>query len=341
MSPSPFVIPFFIAHQGCPHRCVFCNQHAITGCGEKELLSGEKVAAETMRRLALPRDRRREVQVAFYGGSFTALARSRQEELLGAVAPFLATGEVADIRLSTRPDAMDGDTARFLKRHGVALVELGIQSFEPEVLAASRRGHSPEQVDQAFAALRAAGIAPGGQLMIGLPGESRMGVLAGARRLVRLRPALVRIYPTLVLKKSPLARLFAEGKYHPLSLSRAVALTCRLKNVFDAAGIPVVRMGLQPSAGLEEELLAGPYHPAFGELVLGRLYYLKLRSLLFGLQKRRGDGTIRLILSAADRSLFSGQRRCSANRLEALGLLAGVETVFQTGQPRFTMREET
>jgi histone acetyltransferase (RNA polymerase elongator complex component) len=180
----------------------------------------------------------------------------------------------------------------------------------------------------------------GGQLMVGLPGETTAGVLAGARRLVALKPDLVRIYPTLVLKASPLADLLAAGRYNPLSMNRAVALCTRLKEIFTAAGIPVVRLGLQPSASLEHDLMAGPYHPAFGELVLSRLYFKRVRKSLAVLQKERGCAKIRLILAPADRSLFNGQQRCSAGRLTALGLLDEVEVVFFPGQPRLTINHE-
>ena len=338
MTLTPFVIPFFIAHQGCPHQCVFCNQHVITG--SSPWLTADMVKEEISRCLDWPRDSRRQVQVAFYGGSFTGLDRDRQEELLGAVGPFIKGGEVDLIRLSTRPDYIDQSKALFLRERGVGVVELGIQSFDAEVLAQCRRGHSAEQVEQSFAHLRQAGIAVGGQLMVGLPGETTAGLLAGARRLVLLRPDLVRIYPTLVLKASPLADLLAAGHYQPLSMNRAIALCARLKEIFAAAGIPVVRMGLQPSPSLEQDLLAGPYHPAFGEMVLSRLYFNLLRKRLVILQKERGCAKIRLILSAADRSLFSGQKRCSAERLAALGLLDEVQLVFHPGQPRLTINHE-
>jgi histone acetyltransferase (RNA polymerase elongator complex component) len=335
---TPFIIPFFIAHQGCPHQCIFCNQHAITG--SRERLTAEAVDREIRRCLAWPRDRQRPVQVAFYGGSFTGLGRARQQELLGAVQPHLDCGAVDFIRLSTRPDYIDPSTVLFLKEHRVGLVELGIQSFDEAVLAACRRGHTAARVEEAFIHLRCAGIGVGGQLMVGLPGETTRGVVAGALRLAALRPDLVRIYPALVLRGSPLADLHAAGGYRPLPMNRAVALCARLKEIFAAAAIPVARLGLQPTAALEKELAAGPYHPAFGELVLARLYFRRLRRLLARLQKERGRATIHLTLAAADQSLFQGQKKSSVRRLTALGLLAGVEVVFHPGLPRSTINCE-
>lgn len=333
---SPFVIPFFIAQQGCPHQCLFCNQRAISGAAGPGP-DGATVAATIRNTLARPRDRRRPVQVAFYGGSFTGLVRSRQEELLGAVRPFLEGGEVVTIRISTRPDYLNPEIASFLKKQDVGLVELGIQSFDQRVLDLCRRGHQVEQVEEAFAHLRGAGIGVGGQLMVGLPGERFREVLAGARRLAGLAPELVRIYPALVLAGSPLADLYREARFRPLTLAGAVALCAKMAAIFAEAAIPVARIGLQPGPSLEGDLLAGPYHPAFGELVQARLYFKRLRSLLAGLQKERGAATIRVILAARDRSLLSGRQGYYYQRLSCLGLLGGVELAYVAGLPRLTI----
>jgi histone acetyltransferase (RNA polymerase elongator complex component) len=331
-APTPYIIPLFIPHEGCPHRCIFCNQHSITGCTEK--VTAARAGAEIATWLARPRDRRREVQVAFYGGSFTGLPRPRQDELLGAVVPFRDRGEVAAVRLSTRPDDMDGETARFLAGAGVRIVELGVQSMSEEVLASSGRGHAVAQVEEGVRCLQGAGIEVGGQLMLGLPGETTAGQLAGLRRLLALRPDFLRLYPVLVLRSSRLAALYETGRYRPLSLGKAVALAAKMKAICDAAGVPVVRMGLQPSPALEKEVVAGPYHPAFGELVLSRL--------LFGLarQELARAGAIRprlLSIAAADESAFRGRGNGGLKRLAALGLLAETRIEYRPGQRRQTV----
>ena len=330
--PPPFIIPIFISHQGCPHRCVFCNQEHITGQAGAEL-SGTEVAAEIARHLAWPR-RSDEVQVAFYGGSFTCLPRARQEELLAAVQPYRQQGLVQTLRLSTRPDAIDPEIVSFLLAQGVGIVELGVQSLNPEVLARSGRGYSPAQVERAFGVLRQAEMVMGGQLMLGLPGETTASTLTGARRLAELGPDFVRIYPALVVKDSGLAVLYRKGEYRPLSLARAVYLSGRVKDIFERAGIGVVRMGLQPAAALERSLLARPYHPAFGELVLGRTMLRQARRLL---SIRRPPGPQWLSISAADQSIFRGQKGNHLRRLHALGLLEGVELRFDPLQPRRTL----
>jgi len=335
---SPLVIPLFIAHQGCPHRCVFCNQESITGrvqAAMRPVRAPEVTATiETwLARAGAYPDR--EVQVAFYGGSFTGLARDYQEELLAAVRPYLAQGQVKAIRLSTRPDRIDPETVTFLKASGVAVVELGVQAMDDRVLAASGRGHTVAAVKDAFRCLQVAGLRVGGQLMIGLPGETTVSALAGARALAALAPDFVRIYPTLVVRGSVLAERHAVGSYQPFSLPQAVALAASLKTIFDQHHIPVVRMGLQPSASLEQDLLAGPYHPAFGELVLGRLFFNRVRTLLADIP---AGATRILSIAPADLSIFRGQKNCSIRRLAALGLSARMQLHLDPEQPRHTVR---
>lgn len=336
---SPFVIPIFITHQGCPHRCIFCNQHDITGRDDDAGLKVGAVAVrdEILEHLARPRRSDREVQVAFYGGSFTGLPEDRQAELLGAVRPFIEQGMVASIRLSTRPDYISPETPSFLHAHGVRIVEVGIQSMDMRVLQATGRGHTAKQAEDAVLSLREAGFVVGGQLMVGLPAETTVGLIGGARRLARLQPDFVRIYPTLILKGSGLAQHYADGRYRPLSLCRAVALSARMKEIFDRHSIRVVRMGLQPSDSLEKSLVAGPYHPAFGELVLSRSIFRKTRALL-ALRPERDGRTRTLSVAAADQSVFRGGQNACMKRLTGLGLLDDVEVAFDPGQPRQTVR---
>jgi len=334
-SSSPFIIPIFIAHQGCPHQCVFCNQHVITrDSGQRSHVGVAEVKKEIDTCLAWPRDRNRQVQVAFYGGSFTGLDLSLQKKLLGAVQPYVKAGQVHSIRLSTRPDYIDRNTADFLKKYNVSLVELGVQSMDHKVLALSNRGHSRGHVAKAFHLLKVAGLEVGGQLMIGLPGETTVGVLDGARQLAALQPDMVRIYPTLVIHGSHLAKMFATGEYRPMSLNRAVALCVRLKEYFDHEKIPVIRMGLQPSASLEKDVIAGPYHPAFGELVMSRMFFHRMRDILRTRQNTRNGSPLTITLAASDRSQFQGMKKCNLQRLASLHLLDGVEIVYSSKQER-------
>lgn len=339
----PFVISIFIAHQGCPHQCIFCNQWSITG-GKKvsgPVMTGAHVAKEIKRQLAWPRkDISSEVQVAFYGGSFTGLPFLRQQELLGAVSPFIKSGEVRTIRLSTRPDYVEETTGPFLKGHGVGIVELGVQSMTQAVLDACERGHSVSHVEKAIGCLRTVGLTVGAQIMIGLPGETGKTTLNGVRRLIGLAPDFVRIYPALVFKGSKLAELWASGGFRPLSLDKAVVLTAHLKELFDKSGIRVVRMGLQPSAALESDLIDGPYHPAFGDLVMAQILFKKVRAALVAARRASTDDTNRkfkLSIARQDQSVFRGQKNRSINHLNDMGLLKQVEIVLAAKQERGTV----
>ena len=331
---SLLVIPIFIAHQGCPHLCIFCDQHTITG---HSVLEDGPVSPATVKEtidqwLEHPRKKQRnDVQVAFYGGSFTGLPMERQKDLLDAVKSYIDNGQVNSIRISTRPDYIDENIVAFLQEHSVSIVELGIQSLDLSVLEASARGHSVEQSVSAIHLLKAKGFTVGAQLMCGLPQDSTSKLLATTKRVAVLAPDFVRIYPALVIKGSELEKLYLDGSYAPLSLLKAVALTCRMKNIFAEHHIKVVRMGLQPSQELEKKVVAGPYHPAFGELVIARALFKQTRKLLGVTVHNRQR---RLSLAAADESAFRGPGNVSMKRLAGLGLLDGVELVFDKDQAR-------
>jgi len=310
----PLVIPLFIPHRGCPHLCLFCNQHSINAaCPAAADAAAIGDIIRTWIRRSPGYD---EVQAAFFGGSFTCLPPAEQRRLLAAVRPFVDSGEVHAIRLSTRPDCIDIETCRFLRDHRVGIVELGVQSFDDRVLLAAHRGHTAADSRRAVALLHQAGIAVGIQLMPGLPGETHRSFIAGIRRTIALAPAAVRLYPAVVLRNTGLAAEWQAGRYRPLSLNQAVVKTARAKELLAAAGIRVIRMGLQPSAELEAEVVAGPYHPAFGECVQSRLWFKRIRRRLAGLAV--GEHlTIRI--SGQDRSAIVGRHRTTIRRLAALG----------------------
>ena len=331
---SLLVIPIFISHQGCPHRCIFCDQHTITGHSvpENQPVSPATVKETIEQWLNHPRkERRNEVQVAFYGGSFTGLSIDRQKELLGAVKSYIDLGKVNSIRISTRPDYIDEKTIALLQEYFVSIVELGIQSLDMRVLDASARGHSVQQSESAILLLRAKGFTVGAQLMCGLPGDSACKLMATTKRVAALSPDFIRIYPTLIIKGSGLEKLYLQGAYRPLTLSKAIALCSGMKAVFDQHGIKVVRMGLQPSEELAEKVVAGPYHPAFGELVISRVLFKQSRKLLHQI---RQTGKKYLSMAAADESAFRGQNNVNVKRLAGLGLLDGIELVFDKDQAR-------
>ncbi len=332
---SPLIIPIFIPHEGCPHRCLFCNQKPITGAETVESVQGaNNVQLEINKWLTRSPRQGRQVQAAFYGGSFTALPTGRQQELLEAVQPFLQDGSVDFIRLSTRPDCISPQIANFLWEYGVRVVELGIQSMNNETLAASQRGHTLEQSIQALKILNASKLKVGAQLMLGLPSETTASTIQGVKYLIRLKPDFARLYPALVIQGSGLAILYKQKRYQPLSLNRTIALAAKIKNMFAQNNIPLIRIGLPPSVELEDNLVAGPYHPALGELVAARNFFKRVRNLL---QTKQPGRRYKLIISARDRSIFYGQKKCSLHRLNSLELLNDIETLFREGTTRGLM----
>jgi histone acetyltransferase (RNA polymerase elongator complex component) len=299
------VVPFFISHLGCPNRCVFCNQEKIAGAAGV-LPTADEIRATVLRyRDSAPGSA---LQVAFYGGTFTALPKEDQRYLFEVLQPLLREGSVSSLRLSTRPDAVDAETAAFLQAMRVAVVELGVQSMDELVLERSGRGHGARQVETAVAALREVGIDVGIQLMPGLPGDSERRSLASLDRVLALSPSFLRIYPTLVISGTELARQYQNGSYAPLSLDGAVSLCKRMLVEARRAAVPVIRLGLQPTAELESPgvVLAGPYHPAFGQLVESELCY----DLLCAIASRVPAGSCATLLAPRGRlSDLVGQRR--------------------------------
>lgn len=292
-------IPIFVPHLGCPHQCSFCNQKTITG-------SGDVVTAETVREKITEAirtiDRRiTHVEVAFFGGSFTAIEKERQEELLAAAYAFLQTKQIDGIRLSTRPDCIDRAVAERLSRYGVTAVELGVQSSDATVLSQNRRGHTFEDVVRSVALLREIDVEIGLQMMLGLLGSTPEKDLQTARDIAALRPDTTRIYPTIVLDGSPLCTLYKSGAYEPLALETAVETAAAVYEIFQESGVRVLRMGLMASDVLESGMVAGPQHPAFGELVLSRLYLKKMRRVLAG--KRGGEFTFYVHPKAVSQAL--------------------------------------
>ncbi len=327
------IIPVFIPHQGCPGQCLFCNQTSISG-QQTQTVKDEEYVSQTILKW-LNRSRSHDtVQVAFYGGSFTCLAAGRQEQLLDAVQPFLRTGQVNSIRLSTRPDCVSEAVCDFLLTKGVQTVELGVQSLDDQVLAAAERGHSARQSLDAAQMVKGKGLRLGIQLMPGLPAESTRSFAATIQQVVELHPEFVRLYPTLVIKGSGLAVSYRKKEYQPLSMQRAVALCCMAKERLDKAKIAIIRMGLQASESLESELLAGPYHPAFGEMVAGRVWFRRVRRLLAACPPGK---KVRLRISGRDMSTFVGQKRMNMKRLDTLNLLARLELTTDNTMQRGTV----
>lgn len=267
---KPVTVPFFISHQGCPHTCIFCDQRTISGA------NGALPAAEEIGdKVGLWRSTAggRPLEVAFFGGSFTALPEAAQEGLLDPLQALLKDGTVDSVRISTRPDYIDDNRVEWLSARGVRTIELGVQSLDDAVLTASGRGHSVADSLGAIRCIRKNRLRAGAQLMPGLPGDTPASSLASLEQVIAAGADFLRIYPTVVLKGTELARRYADGEFMPLSLESGVSLCKLLLQRAMQSGIPVIRIGLQADQGLDaESVLAGCWHPALGQLVRSGLY---------------------------------------------------------------------
>lgn len=275
-----YVIPIFVPHLGCPHDCVFCDQQKITSLprAKGQSVTGrdvERIAGEYLRSF---RDEGASVEIAFFGGTFTGIPRDIQADLLHSAQKFLRRGEIAHIRCSTRPDCIDASGLEFVKSYGMDIIELGVQSLDDDVLLKSGRGHSAASVQAASRLILGHGLTLGHQLMLGLPGDSPDKDLESARRSIEMKPHMVRLYPALVVKGTPMEAMYSRGEYAPYSLDLAIETCAQIMELYESAGIKVIRAGLQATEEFRpgRALTAGPYHPAFKELVISHRFWHKL-----------------------------------------------------------------
>jgi histone acetyltransferase (RNA polymerase elongator complex component) len=267
-------ISIFVPHQGCPCQCSFCNQKTITGKTTAPTPDDVKKSVET----ALKR-KNFEYEIAFFGGSFTAIDRTYMISLLDVAYPYVKSGQVNGIRISTRPDCIDDEILKLLKSYGVTSIELGAQSMDDEVLEANRRGHTAQDVVNASKLIKSYGFELGLQMMTGLYMDTEQKAIATAQSIIDLAPATVRIYPTVVLKDTYLAELYKKEIYKPLNAYDSAELCAKLVPMFENAGIKIIRLGLHSSEDIKKNMLAGGFHDSFGELVKSRLIVEKILAL--------------------------------------------------------------
>ncbi|MDO8722137.1 MAG: radical SAM protein [Syntrophales bacterium] len=305
----PLIIPIFVVHQGCPHRCIYCNEEKAVGEGAYPSAITETSFRETVYYyLGNSRRKKGPVQIAFYGGNFTGIDREYQRELLEMAGVFIRQGKVDSIRISTRPDCIDEACLDFLEGFSVKTVEIGAQSMVDDVLRLSLRGHSSSDIRHAVGLLKKRGFETGVHLMVGLPGDNPDGFALSVEETVALRPHTVRIHPTLVFSGTGLAEAFHRGDYKPLTMPEAIAACKYAVGKFTSAGIPVIRLGLQTTPEMEKagSIVAGPFHPAFRSLVEEDIFF-DMASLI--LSKLEIEGReVTFFLSPGDISSFRGQQ---------------------------------
>lgn len=272
-----YIIPIFVPHLGCPNDCVFCNQKSISG--QKKNMTKEEAKKIIDEHLNSIKDEDAQVEIAFFGGSFTAIEPERQEELLQVAYEYIKNGDVESIRVSTRPDCIDKTILKRLKKYKVKTIELGVQSTNDYILARCQRGHTFEDVKKASKLIRRKHFILGHQMMVGLPESTKLDEINTTKSLIKLKPKIVRIYPVLVIKGTKLEEEYRNNEYIPLTVNQAVERCKEIVTLFNKKNIRVIRIGLQNTNTIDEpghnesEVVAGPYHPAFRQLVESSMWY--------------------------------------------------------------------
>lgn len=267
MNKNYYIIPIFVPHKGCPHDCIFCNQKRITGYIKD--VTKEDVQKTINMYLSTINREKAYVELSFFGGSFTGIPFKYQNELLSAAKKALDEGKIDDIRLSTRPDYINEYILKNLKKYGTGVIELGVQSMDETVLKTAERGHTADDVIRSSNLIKEYGFKLGLQMMVGLPQDDERKDLYTADEIIKLKPDFVRIYPALVIKDTYMEYIYEKGLYKPLSIDEAVHICKKLYIKFYQNSIPIIRIGLQPTEqiNLGRDIVAGPFHPAFRELV--------------------------------------------------------------------------
>ena len=332
---KPLIIPIFVIYRGCPNRCVFCNERITAGDYP------DRLTEDTIRNICdrhLKNSGRRFDQIAFYGGNFTGINRDYQIELLDIAQSYVNAGMVNSIRISTRPDYIDDDRIELLTRYNVSTVEIGAQSMVDEVLSLSGRGHSSEDVRNAVRLLKKKGIETGVHLMVGLPGDTRKRFEYTVEEIIRIRPDTVRIHPTIVFKDTALAKSYFEGEYRPPTLDNAVELCKHALLRFQKADIPVIRLGLHTTREMETDnnIIAGPFHPAFRSFVEGAIFLDMASNLLKSADLKNRD----IVFSVApkDVSNLRGMKNRNIKILKESFNLAEIHVRENAKQERWSLR---
>lgn len=303
-------VAIFVPHVGCPHRCSFCDQRTISG--STSIPHAEDVKAACERAISCGADPAN-TEIAFFGGSFTAVPRAYMLELLEAAKPYV-DGGFRGIRLSTRPDAIDREVLELLKAYGVTSIELGAQSMSDEVLNANERGHTAEDVERASKLVTEYGFTLGLQMMVGLYESTPELDIYTADRLIAMSPNEARIYPTVILKNTRLGELYATGEYKPYDLNTAISLCSELLDKFESAGVSVIKLGLHSSADVEKDMLGGLYHPAFRELCEAERFRRKMEAMI------GDDKSVTFTVSPTDLSKALGQKRSNIEYFRSKGV---------------------
>ena len=307
-------ISIFVPHIGCPNKCSYCNQKHITGTFKAPTVRDVAIGVKNAQ--TNPNYCPETTEIAYFGGSFTAINRNYMLRLLRVANRFVKNGTVSGIRISTRPDAIDEEILTLLKQYGVTSIELGAQSLNDRVLRMNNRGHTSADVKKASKLIREFGFELGLQIMTGLYGDNDNSTIKTAEKIISIKPDTVRIYPTIVLQDTDLAALYADGIYKPQTLDNAISLASKLYTMFTENDIKVIRLGIHSIA--KDAYIAGPWHPAFSELCQSEIFLSK------ALNKLKTKGNYSIFVNKSDVSKMIGQKKSNIIKLENLGFYCKV-----------------
>lgn len=306
-------VALFVPHEGCPHNCSFCNQKTISGKTRPLELDDIDNAVK----VALSTADCNKGEIAFFGGSFTAIDREYMVSLLKRAKTYIDKGLFAGIRVSTRPDCISREILDILRCYSVSAIELGCQSMDNTVLCLNHRGHTAEDIVNAARLIKEYGFELGVQMMTGLYGDTDEKCIETAKKLIDLSPDTARIYPTVVLEDTELCELYKRGLYTPQSVQDAAELCAKLLMMFHEKGIRVIRLGLHSGGNVEQGYVAGAYHPAFREICESKIY---LNKVLTSLKEQKiNSGEIEISVGKSFVSMLTGQKRCNINYLKDKG----------------------
>lgn len=310
MSKNHYIIPVFISHQGCPHQCVFCNQDRIAKVVNE--VTARDVVETIDEYLKSINNKTATIEVSFFGGTFTAINVNKQKELLSVARDYKDKGLIDKIRLSTRPDAINKVILDYLKEYKVDVIELGVQSLDEDVLRLSGRGHSGLEVVKASKLIKEYGITLVHQIMPGLPGDTFEKDIKTVKKSIEMKPDLCRIYPALVIRDTPMEDMYKDGRYKPYSLEDAVYISKEMYKLYKKENIRIIRMGLQPTESITwgKDIVDGPFHPSFRELVEGSLICENIQNQI------EKDDNIILEVNSKDLSKLYANKKVYFNKLK-------------------------
>ena len=327
MARKQLIVPIFIPHEGCPYRCVFCNQTEISGQNKKadrdKVLKPLKTYLKSRPLEDLPEYR----EAAFYGGTFTGLPIERQKLFLSLLQPWLQEGLIHAIRVSTHALFIDSEKLDLLKNYGVKTVELGVQSTDPEVLKLAGRETSVELISKKANLIREDNFHLGLQLMPGLPGDTVQKFIKSVDDVIDMRPSFVRLYPALVIRNTALHDMYNKGNYRPWGLEQTLEALAIAVKKFSKAKIPVIRIGLHPEPSLIDGYVDGPIHPSMRYLVDCQISLERMVGILNNLEKL--PEKVLFKVPSRQVSIYTGYKRENISKIKDLFSLE--EVTIQRG----------